>query len=79
MDLLTRELAAAVGLGQRDRRAHSNAERARVAVTKAVSLALKTIAETNPALRRYLAGTIKTGHFCSYTPDSRFPVAWTLS
>jgi hypothetical protein len=79
MEVLTQELSAAVGLGRRDRRTHSNAERSRIAVTKAVSLALRAIAETNPALRRYLAGTIKTGQFCSYTPDPRFPVAWTLS
>jgi hypothetical protein len=79
LELLTHELAAAVGLGRRDRKSHSNAERSRVAVTKAVGVALKSIAETNPALRRYLAGTVRTGQFCSYTPDPRFPVAWTLS
>ena len=72
------QLAGAVGLGNRDRKIHSNAERSRVAVTKAVSLALRTIGEANPSLRRYLAGTIKTGQFCSYTPDPRFPVTWRL-
>jgi predicted ATPase len=39
---------------------------------------LRIIGEANPSLRRYLAGTIKTGQFCSYTPDPRFPVAWRL-
>ncbi len=78
IEILMQQLAGAVGLGGRDRKAHSSAERSRVAVTKAVSLALRTIAEANPSLRRYLAGTIKTGQFCSYTPDPRFPVTWTL-
>ena len=47
-------------------------------MTKAIILALKSIAESNPALHRYLAGTIKTGQFCSYTPDPRFAVTWQL-
>jgi non-specific serine/threonine protein kinase len=79
LDVLTHELAAAVGLGRRDRKSASNAERSRVAVTKAVGAALKAIAEANPSLRRYLASTIKTGQFCSYTPDPRFPVTWILA
>jgi non-specific serine/threonine protein kinase len=78
MEVLMQQLAGAVGLGNRDRKIHSNAERSRVAVTKAVTLALRTIGEANPSLRRYLAGTIKTGQFCSYTPDPRFPVTWRL-
>jgi hypothetical protein len=77
-ELLERQLAAAVGLSHRDRSTPSNAERSRVAVTKAITLALRSIAEANPALRRYLATTIKTGQFCSYTPDPRFPVTWRL-
>jgi hypothetical protein len=28
--------------------------------------------------RRYLATTVKTGAFCSYTPDPRFPITWNL-
>ena len=78
IEAISRELAAAVGLGQRDRKTGSAAERSRVAVTKAISLALKAIAETNPSLHRYLSGTIKTGQFCSFTPDPRFTVKWEL-
>jgi non-specific serine/threonine protein kinase len=78
MEVLMQQLAGAIGLGNRDRKIPSNAERSRVAVTKAVTLALRTIGEANPSLRRYLAGTIKTGQFCSYTPDPRFPVTWRL-
>ena len=63
MEVLMQQLAGAIGLGNRDRKIPSNAERSRVAVTKAVTLALRTIGEADPSLRRYLAGTIKTGQF----------------
>jgi len=36
------------------------------------------IAEHNPALATLLAGSIRTGTFCSYTPDSRLPASWQL-
>jgi hypothetical protein len=78
IEAITHELSAAVGLGNRDRKTGSQAERSRVAVTKAILLALKAIATANPSLHRYLAGTIKTGQFCSYTPDPRFDVTWNL-
>jgi non-specific serine/threonine protein kinase len=78
MDFLSRELAGAVGLGERDRKAASNAERARVAVTKAVRATLKRIGEMDPNLGQELAATIRTGTFCSYEPDRRRPVSWEV-
>lgn len=57
--------------------AHDARERARVNVTRAISTALARIAEHHPALARHLAATIRTGAFCSYTPDPRLPVRWT--
>ena len=78
IDIITHELAAAVGLGGRSRHAASSAERARVNVTRAIGTALRRIAANNDALGRYLAATIKTGTFCSYTPDARQPVSWDL-
>jgi len=78
IDIITQELAAAVGLGGRSRHAASSAERARVNVTRAIGTALRRIAANHDALGRYLAGTVKTGIFCSYTPDSRTPVSWDL-
>jgi hypothetical protein len=78
MDFLARELSAAVGLGGRDRRGASNAERARVAVTKAVRATLKRIAEMNPELGQELVATIRTGTFCCYEPDRRQPVSWEV-
>ena len=73
---LAQELAGAVGLGGRNRKAASVTERARVNVTRAIKAVIKKIAEQSPALELYFATTIKTGTFCSYTPDPRFPITW---
>src|SRR5262249_15372879 len=69
MDFLARELARAVGLGGRDRKAASGAERARLAVTRAIKSALRKISAHNGAMERLLAQTIRTGIFCSYLPS----------
>jgi tetratricopeptide (TPR) repeat protein len=76
-DFLARELAAAVGLGGRDRIAASNAERARVNVTRAIRSALDRIQEHSPPLGRHLAATVRTGSFCSYQPDALSTVSWS--
>ena len=76
MDFLVGELARAVGLGGRDRRAASHAERARLNATRAIRAAMANLAEANPALGRHLSATIRTGRYCSYTPDPRLPIAW---
>ena len=77
IDFLASELGAAVGLGGRDRRAASNAERARVNVTRAIKAALERIGEHSSGLARHLATTVRTGTFCSYQPDPRVPVTWS--
>jgi tetratricopeptide (TPR) repeat protein len=76
-DFLARELVAAVGLGGRDRPQASNAERARVNVTRAIRAALDRIAEHSPELGRHLARTVRTGTFCTYQPDPLNPVSWS--
>jgi len=70
------ELARAVGLGGRDRRAASHAERARLNASRAIRTAMAHLAEANPALGRHLSSTVRTGRYCSYTPDPRLPIAW---
>ena len=77
-EFIARELAAAVGLGGRDRVAASASERARVNVTRAVKATLARIAKHSPALGRHLEKTVKTGTYCSYEPDPRIPVNWQL-
>jgi tetratricopeptide (TPR) repeat protein len=76
MDFLVGELARAVGLGGRDRRAASHAERARLNATRAIRVAMANLARVNPSLGRHLASTIRTGRYCSYTPDPRVPISW---
>jgi pimeloyl-ACP methyl ester carboxylesterase len=76
LDALTRELARALGLGGRDRRAASDSERARVSVTKAVRGAVRRLEDQHPELGRHLSLAVRTGTFCAYDPDPRVPVTW---
>jgi tetratricopeptide (TPR) repeat protein len=77
-DFLVRELARAVGLGGRDRRAGSMSERGRASVTRAIRQAMARIREHDAALGEHLDRAIRTGAYCAYLPDSRVPAAWRL-
>jgi hypothetical protein len=77
-DFLVDELARAVGLGGRDRKAAAHAERARLNVTRAIRAALANVSRVNPSLGQHLSSTIRTGRYCAYTPDPRAPVTWRL-
>jgi hypothetical protein len=73
------ELAAAVGLGGRDRRPASDSERARVNVTRAIRTALKRIAAYDSDLGRSLNAAIRTGAFCVYEPAPGEQLTWHVS
>ncbi|MGH9278630.1 MAG: ATP-binding protein [Acidimicrobiales bacterium] len=75
-DFLVRELTAAVGLGGRDRKAASDAERARQSVTRAVKGAVERIATAHPQLGEHLRTTVRTGIYSCYAPDPRAPIRW---
>ncbi|HEV8228880.1 MAG TPA: response regulator [Candidatus Limnocylindria bacterium] len=77
-EMLAHELAAAVGLGGRDRRAASDAERARISVTRTIKAALERIAEHGPELGEHFETTLRTGTFCVYLPDPGSPIRWQL-
>ncbi len=77
IEALSDELSRATGLGGRDRKTGSAAERARLNVTMAIKSALKRIAENDATLGRRLAMTVKTGNFCSYNPDPGAPLVWS--
>lgn len=77
-EFILRELARAVGLGGRDRRAGASSERARASVTRAIRLAIGHISALDPPLGEHLTRTIRTGTYCTYLPDPRLPVAWEL-
>ena len=76
-DFLVRELARAVGLGGRDRRAASASERARSGVTRAVRQGIARIGEHHPQLGEHLNHAVRTGTYCAYVPDPGAPAAWT--
>jgi tetratricopeptide (TPR) repeat protein len=76
-DFLVRELARAVGLGGRDRRAASASERARSGVTRAVRQGIARIGEHHPQLGEHLNRAVHTGTYCAYVPDPGAPAAWT--
>jgi tetratricopeptide (TPR) repeat protein len=77
-EFLVGELARALGLGGRDRRAAAAAERARVSVTRAIRTAMARIREHSQALGSHLDRTIRTGTFCSYEADPRAPADWRV-
>jgi tetratricopeptide (TPR) repeat protein len=76
-DFLLRELARAVGLGGRDRRAASASERARSGVTRAIRHGIARIGEHHPELGEHLDRAVRTGTYCAYAPDPGAPAAWT--
>jgi DNA-binding response OmpR family regulator len=78
LEVLARELSAAVGLGGRDRRAASVSERARVNVARAIKSALSKIALSSPHLERHLRVSIRTGTFCSYSPHPGVLESWDM-
>jgi hypothetical protein len=77
-EALLRELAGATGLGGRARPMGGTAERARVAVRKAIAAALDRIDAEDPATARLLRRTVHTGSACRYEPDPDTPVDWLL-
>jgi tetratricopeptide (TPR) repeat protein len=78
IDWLSSELAAALGLGGRDRPVGADAERARSTVTKAIKAAVHKIRQHHPALGHHLATHLKTGLFCQYRLAPSQPTCWIL-
>lgn len=75
---ITEHLASAIGLGGRDRQASSEAERARLSVSKAIRTVLAKVETAHPELGSHLRATIRTGFYCAYLPDPRVPVRWEM-
>ena len=76
IDFVARELAD--GLGVRTSSRSSAADVLRQNISRAIKAAIDKIAAHNPELGIYLTATIKKGIFCSYAPDRRVPVRWTI-
>lgn len=71
IDFLARELGAALGRGGRPRTVTGDTERARISVTRALRAAIARLGDADAALGEHLTGAVRTGTFCSYTPDRR--------
>jgi hypothetical protein len=76
MDAIAGELAAAMGLGGRSRSQTNAGERARKAVTQRIRNSLKRLSTIHPELAAHLDRSIRTGRFCSYSPER--PTEWSL-
>jgi uncharacterized protein DUF4118 len=77
-DCIADQLAVGVGLGGRNRKAASHAERARSAVTKRIKDSIHKISQAMPSLGRHFVERVKTGYFCSYNPHPDRPVKWNV-
>ncbi|MGH7803405.1 MAG: hypothetical protein ACREQJ_03595, partial [Candidatus Binatia bacterium] len=71
LEALTRELAAAYGLGGRSRRTGSLADKARVNITKTIQGAIERIGAESPALATHLKKSVRTGTFFCYLGAGR--------
>jgi len=71
---IANELGAAYGLGGRVRQAADSVEKIRKAVTNRIRESLAKIQQEHPSLWRHLFSAVKTGTFCSYTPEK--PTPW---
>jgi hypothetical protein len=76
--MLLQELSRAVGRGDRDRPVLSDAERARVSVTKAIRATIARLRRADPDLGAHLEARVSTGTRCRYQPDAESPVAWEI-
>ena len=74
---IIRELAAATGLGGRDRRLGAEKERARKTVSARVRDSLNRIERLHPDLAVHLRASLRMGTACAYQPTD--PTAWRLT
>jgi hypothetical protein len=65
------ELRAATGLGGRARRASSDVDRMRIAVTRRIRAAIEQVGKLHPALGEHLERRVRTGFTCAYLPVER--------
>ena len=78
LDALITQLARAFGLGGRERKASSVAEKARLNVTRALRTAITKVAEALPGPGAVLDRRVRTGLFCAYEPRPEDEVLWSV-
>ena len=78
LDALISELRRAIGLSGRDRPQGSGSERARINVTRNIRRAMVAIDRVAPQLAAHLTVSIRTGHYCTYAPESAARIHWEI-
>lgn len=78
LDALVAELTRAFGMGGRERKASSAAEKARVNVTRALRTAISNLAEALPEPAAVIDRRIRTGLFCVYEPHADDEILWVV-
>jgi tetratricopeptide (TPR) repeat protein len=68
LEFIQQELSQAVGLGGRERKVGSAAERARVNVQRRIRDAIRRIESHHPGLAKHLGRSVRTGTYCAYEP-----------
>lgn len=68
LEIIQQELVKAVGLGGRERRSGSAAERARVNVQRRIRDAIRRVETHHPGLAKHLDRSVRTGTYCVYEP-----------
>ncbi|MCP5408346.1 MAG: hypothetical protein H6963_03490 [Chromatiaceae bacterium] len=74
---ILRYLADETGLGGRSRKASSNVERIRKAVSNRINDAIQKIGKHHVSLSHHLSTKIQTGTQCRYAPEP--PIEWIIS
>ncbi|HEY6697000.1 MAG TPA: hypothetical protein VIZ67_02165, partial [Acidimicrobiales bacterium] len=78
LDELVTQLARAFGLGGRERRAASAAERARLNVTRALRAAISRLADAMPGAGAVLDRRVRTGLYCAFEPNAADEFRWIV-
>lgn len=76
LEAIVEQLRGAVRLGGRSRSAATDAERARVAVRKAITVAPDRLTEHDTTFAQHLRIHTHTGLYFRYEPDSIHPIEW---
>lgn len=75
-DTLLGHLSSSLGLGGKVRKGHDSIDKIRSAVTWRIRNAIQKISKAHPGLGKHLSLTVRTGLFCSYTPEK--PMKWVI-
>jgi len=76
-DEIVDHLSSSLGLGGKARKVQDPVDKARSAITWRIRTAIQKIEKENPDLGKHLSLSIKTGIFCSYSPEKA--INWSVA